>query len=290
MYVFEAPTRTYFTSLLVVVFLQLVSCSELKVRVRLNDGLIAEEILETDSEKDAITVEFKQRDGTHITVVFDFKRDVRIVRALILGEPERGQNQYQVLCFITRLDHHEVIPTESMARLRQKNPHLVRSAEEKHKVEHLLIDRMLNLSGAERLKPHVHSVCKEANEGVYTRTSDVTHWLENGEFGFPSSGRQVTRDRAGMEASMFEVLPQATASPGLSRCSFSSADLWQPCVCSYRLRLEWLPCLLKYCRGHRKATAGRSSPYKCGIRSCSKSYRFDYYIPHRLLCPWEEGT
>lgn len=46
-------------------------------------------------------------------------QDVKIFRALILGELERGQSQYQALCFISRLNHNEFIPSESMARLRQ---------------------------------------------------------------------------------------------------------------------------------------------------------------------------
>lgn len=46
-------------------------------------------------------------------------QDVKIFRALILGELERGQNQYQALCFISRLSRNEIIPSESMARLRQ---------------------------------------------------------------------------------------------------------------------------------------------------------------------------
>ena len=46
-------------------------------------------------------------------------QNVKIFRALILGELERGQSQYQALCFVTRLSHNEIIPSESMARLRQ---------------------------------------------------------------------------------------------------------------------------------------------------------------------------
>lgn len=46
-------------------------------------------------------------------------QNVKIFRALILGELERGQSQYQALCFVTRLNHNEIIPSESMARLRQ---------------------------------------------------------------------------------------------------------------------------------------------------------------------------
>lgn len=49
-------------------------CSELKVRVRLSDGQIAEELLEADSDKDSITLEYRQSDGTLITFVADFKQ------------------------------------------------------------------------------------------------------------------------------------------------------------------------------------------------------------------------
>lgn len=46
-------------------------------------------------------------------------QDVKIFRALILGELEKGQNQFQALCFVTRLQHNEIIPSEAMAKLRQ---------------------------------------------------------------------------------------------------------------------------------------------------------------------------
>lgn len=49
-------------------------CSELKVRVRLADGRITEELLEADSERDSITLEYRQADGTLITFVADFKQ------------------------------------------------------------------------------------------------------------------------------------------------------------------------------------------------------------------------
>ncbi|CAB1316672.1 unnamed protein product [Coregonus sp. 'balchen'] len=284
-------------SLLVVnLFGSLGISSELKVRVRLSDGQIAEEILEADSEKDSITVEFKQGDGTYITVVFDFKRhdadlwkvgiglmaSCQTVVTVQTGEPvhlveetvekpERGQNQYQVLCFISRLNQHEIIPTESMARLRQKNPHLVHMAEERRGVEHLHMDMVVNVSRTGHLNTHIHNLCKEAHEGFYTRTADTKHWLDEG-----------------IEAIEFEPLPQTADAAGLQRCP-STLDMWQPCICSYFLRLEWLPCMLKYCRS-RLAVAGRANPYKCGIRSCSKGYRFDYYVPHRQLCPWDEET
>ncbi|XP_051962931.1 out at first protein homolog [Xyrauchen texanus] len=244
------------------------SGSELKVRVRLADGQITDEVLEADNEKDSISVEYKQADGTLITFVADFRQDVKIFRALILGELERGQSQYQALCFITRLNHNDIIPSESMARLRQKNPQAIRTAEEKRSTEMLSMDVAVNLTRTWQLSAHIHNMCSVAREAVYTCEADVKHWLERG-----------------VDGSMFES--QAVEVPGLQSCG-TVKDLWQPCSCSYNLRLEWFPCLLKYCRN--RDVSGRGSPYKCGIKSCSKGYQFTYHVPHKQLCLWEEET
>lgn len=56
---------------------------------------------------------------SHLSFIACITQDVKIFRALILGELERGQNQYQALCFISHLNRNEIIPSESMARLRQ---------------------------------------------------------------------------------------------------------------------------------------------------------------------------
>ncbi|KAM6973489.1 out at first protein homolog [Aplochiton taeniatus] len=245
-------------------------CSELRVRVRLADGQITEEVLEADNEKDSISIEFRHGDGTLITFVADFKQDVKIFRALILGELERGQSQYQALCFISRLGHNEIIPSESMARLRQKNPLAIRLAEERRGQEQLAMNVAVNLTRAWQLSSHMHNVCSEAREAIYTRQADVKHWLGKG-----------------LEGSMFELLPQTEEVSGLASCR-STRDLWQACLCSYSLRLEWYPCLLKYCRS--RDTTGKGSPYKCGIKSCSKGYQFTFYVPHKQLCLWDEET
>lgn len=73
-YISAASVRilTHLCALLLVVAVGL--CSELRVRVRLIDGLVTEEVLEADSERDSISLEFKQGDGTLITFVADFKQ------------------------------------------------------------------------------------------------------------------------------------------------------------------------------------------------------------------------
>lgn len=64
---------TRLCALVLVVAVEL-RASELRVRVRLSDGLVTEEVLEADSERDSISVEFKQGDGTLITFVADLKQ------------------------------------------------------------------------------------------------------------------------------------------------------------------------------------------------------------------------
>ncbi|OWK17846.1 hypothetical protein Celaphus_00009015 [Cervus elaphus hippelaphus] len=196
--------------------------------------------------------------------VVSFK-DVKIFRALILGELEKGQSQFQALCFITRLHHNEIIPSEAMAKLRQKNPRAVRQAEEVRGPEQMHMDIAVNFSQGALLSPHLRNVCAEAVDAIYTRQEDVRFWLEQG-----------------VDGSVFEALPKASEQVLLPRCG-QVGDRGKPCVCRYGLSLAWYPCMLKYCHGR-----DRPAPYKCGIRSCRKNYSFDFYVPQKQLCLWDE--
>ncbi|KAG8434618.1 hypothetical protein GDO86_012835 [Hymenochirus boettgeri] len=244
--------------------------SDLKVLVRLEDGQVTEENIQADSEKDYITLEFKKTDGTFVTYLADFKQDVKIFRVLILGELERGQSQFQALCFITRLHSNEIIPSESMSKLRQKNPHAVRQAEETRGTDTIQMDVAVNFTKGVQLSPHIHNICAEAKEAIYTRQEDVRLWLERG-----------------IDASMFEVLPQPSSLPSLHPCKVCNQD-WKPCICSYHLGLEWVPCSLKYCKN--RDSSGKMSSYRCGIRSCQKAYNFHFYVTQKQLCLWDEET
>ncbi|XP_075695033.1 out at first protein homolog [Rhinoderma darwinii] len=246
------------------------SLGELKVRVRLEDGQVAEESLQADSESDSITLEFRKADGTFITYLADFRQEVKIFRILILGELERGQSQFQALCFITQLRNNEIIPSESMAKLRQKNPHTVRQAEDLRGFENLQMDVAVNFTKGIQLSSHIHNICSEAREAVYTRQEDMRAWLKKG-----------------VDGSMFEVLPQSSSLPVLHPCKICSHD-WKACICSYRLRLEWIPCSLKYCK--TRDSSGKTTSYKCGIRSCQKGYTFHFYVTQKQLCLWDEET
>nr|XP_003472692.2 out at first protein homolog [Cavia porcellus] len=239
--------------------------AELRVRVRLPDGQVTEETLQADGDADSITLELRKPDGTLLSFTADFKKDVKIFRALILGELEKGQSQFQALCFVTRLHHNEIIPSEAMAKLRQKNPRAVRQAEEVRAPEHLHMDIAVNFTQGGLLSPHLHNVCTEAADAIYTRQEDVRFWLEQG-----------------VDSSVFEALPKALEQAELPRCK-QVGDRGKPCACHYTLSLAWYPCMLKYCHSRE-----RPVPYKCGIRSCQKSYSFNFYVPQRQLCLWDE--
>uniref|UniRef100_A0A8D1Z570 Out at first protein homolog n=1 Tax=Sus scrofa TaxID=9823 RepID=A0A8D1Z570_PIG len=239
--------------------------AELRVRVRLPDGQVTEESLQADSDADSISLELRKPDGTLVSFTADFKKNVKIFRALILGELEKGQSQFQALCFVTRLQHNEIIPSEAMAKLRQKNPRAVRQAEEVRGLEYLHMDIAVNFSQGGLLSPHLRNVCAEAADAIYTRQEDVQFWLEQG-----------------VDSSVFEALPQASEQVSLPRCG-QVGDRGKPCLCHYGLSLAWYPCMLKYCHSR-----DRPAPYKCGIRSCQKSYSFSFSVPQRQLCLWDE--
>ncbi|XP_039723008.1 out at first protein homolog isoform X1 [Pteropus medius] len=239
--------------------------AELRVRVRLPEGQVTEESLQADSDNDSIILELRKPDGTLVSFIADFRKYVKIFRALILGELEKGQSQFQALCFVTRLHHNEIIPSEAMAKLRQKNPRAVRQPEEVRGLEHLHMDIAVNFSQGGLLSPHLRNVCAEAVDAIYTRQEDVWFWLQQG-----------------VDSSMFKALPKDTEQALLPHCG-QVEDLGKPCVCHYGLNLAWYPCMLKYCHSH-----DRPVPYKCGIRSCQKSYNFNFYVPQRQLCLWDE--
>lgn len=43
------------------------------------------------------------------------------------------------------------------------------------------MDVAVNFSKAAQLSSHIHNVCSEAREAIYTREEDVKFWLEKGE-------------------------------------------------------------------------------------------------------------
>lgn len=47
------------------------------------------------------------------------RQEAQVLKALVLGEEERGQSQYQVMCFVTKFQKGDFISSDAMAKLRQ---------------------------------------------------------------------------------------------------------------------------------------------------------------------------
>lgn len=70
----------------------------------------------------------------------------------------------------------------------QKNPRAVRQAEEVRGLEQLHMDIAVNFSQGGLLSPHLHNVCAEATDAIYTRQEDVQFWTERGQLGTALGG------------------------------------------------------------------------------------------------------
>ncbi|XP_017771006.1 PREDICTED: out at first protein-like, partial [Nicrophorus vespilloides] len=103
-------------------------------------------------------------------------QEVQILKALILGEEERGQSQYQVMCFVFHFSKDAFISSDAMSKLRQKNPGTVRTPEEDRGRENYTMNYSVDVTRAGIISPHIPEVCSEAIGNTYTRQEDVQMW------------------------------------------------------------------------------------------------------------------
>lgn len=297
--------------------------TQLLINVKNQGGDVLQESILANVSENAVTLEFQRSDGTLVTQLVDFRNDVQILKALVLGEEERGQSQYQVMCFVCHFRKGDFISSDAMAKLRQKNPGTVRTAEEDRGRDNYTMELLLDVSRAAIISRHIAPLCAEAADATYTREADLKLWAALPGASLSALMAVVTRapptagsststpaDTVGAAAGgggggVAEValqppaLPQpsppspaasapATA-PTTPRC-LETADLWAPCVCHLELCIGWYPCGLKYCKGKgndAKAAAAASS-YRCGIKTCKKCSLFAYYVRQKQLCLWDE--
>lgn len=103
-------------------------------------------------------------------------QEVQILKALVLGEEERGQSQYQVMCFIFHISKDAFISSDAMSKLRQKNPGTIRTPEEDKGRENYTMDNTVILEKSAVISPHIAEMCAEAISSTYTRFEDVKIW------------------------------------------------------------------------------------------------------------------
>lgn len=103
----------------------------------------------------------------------------------MLGEEERGQSQYQVMCFATKFNKGDFISSAAMAKLRQKNPHTIRTPEEDKGRETYTMSSWVQLNRSLPITRHLQGLCSEAMDATYVRDVDLKSWADlSGECNF----------------------------------------------------------------------------------------------------------
>lgn len=262
-----------------VFFLVNLGNTELLINVKNQGGDVLQETISANVSDDAVMLEFQRSDGTLVTQLVDFRFEVQILKALVLGEEERGQSQYQVMCFVCHIQKDEFISSDAMAKLRQKNPGTIRTPEEDRGLENFTMDVFVDVPRSAVISKHIVDLCSEAADATYTRRADIELWA-----------RQPGRSLSSLLGAIKEY-PESnsplssnsitTSSP--SRC-METASPWVSCTCHLEICIGWYPCSLKYCKGK----GSDSSSYRCGIKTCKKCNLFSYYVPQKQLCLWDE--
>ncbi|XP_059614018.1 out at first protein [Phlebotomus argentipes] len=256
-------------------FLQLIvlASAELLINVQNQGGEVVQETITSNVSDDVITLEFQRTDGTLITELIDFRNEVHVLKALVLGEEERGQSQYQVMCFVTKFQKGDFISSDAMAKLRQKNPSTIRVPEEDRGKENFTMTAWVLLERSSSISRHIASLCAEASDSTYARDLDLRAWAE-----LPGSSI------SNLESALRQFPPTKP-----SRCSEVSG-VWAPCTCFLEMCIGWYPCGLKYCKGKAEdgAVASGSASYRCGIKTCRKCNQYSYYVRQKQQCLWDE--
>ncbi|XP_066589734.1 out at first protein [Prorops nasuta] len=256
--------------------------THLLINVKNQGGDILLETISSNVTEDLITLEFQRSDGTLVTQLIDFRNEVQVIKALVLGEEERGQSQYQVMCFVNHFYKVDFISSDAMSKLRQKNPGTIRVAEEDKGHVNYTMDLFLDVSQSMVISKHIATLCGEAAGTTYTRNEDIKQWVQRPGSSDGSLAAAVYSFNA-------TSVPQAvsdTRSSSITKCADTS-HLWAACTCTLELCIGWYPCGLKFCKGKEDGKKIVTT-YRCGIKTCKKCFMFSYYSKMKQNCLWDE--
>ncbi|XP_075224596.1 BRICHOS-like domain-containing protein out at first isoform X1 [Lycorma delicatula] len=248
--------------------------TQLLINVKNQGGDVVQETIAANVTEDSVMLEFQRSDGTLITQLVDFRHEVQILKALVLGEEERGQSQYQVMCFVCHIHKEEFISSDAMAKLRQKNPGTIRTAEEDRGRENYRMDLFVDVPRSGVISKHIATLCSEAKDATYTRRSDLNRWASQSAVSLHALLDAVKEYPTSLQSNTLAEPSRCLETPGL----------WTPCTCHLEMCIGWYPCSLKYCKGKAPDT----SSYRCGIKTCRKCSQFSYYVRQKQLCLWDE--
>ncbi|XP_044732499.1 out at first protein-like [Chrysoperla carnea] len=257
---------------------------QLIINVKNQGGDVIQESIEANVTENTVLLEFQTSDGTLINQLIDFANSVQIIRALVLGEEERGQSQYQVMCFITHFEKNEFISSDAMSKLRQKNPGTIRVPEDDRGGKNYSMDYFVNIATASAISRHISSFCAEAVNASYTRKQDLLMWARKpgtSELTLMSAVRPFPDDFGALSDNTLSV-------SSVQSCKNTFPILKVPCQCHFDICIGWYPCGLKYCKGKGNDAKNPASTYRCGIKTCRRKFLFSYYVPQKQLCLWDE--
>lgn len=242
---------------------------QLTVNVRNNGGEVIKEKIGVNTTLDTVILELEMSDGTHVTQFIDFENEIQIFKSIVLGEEERGQSQYQVMCYVIRFVKNEFISSDAMSKLRQKNPSAIRHPEEDKGQEPYPMDLSLDVTHSYYISRHIPRLCENAKESTYARDSDIKYLAKS-----------LNKDLNVMQGASKRM-----STLHVPRCK-DVVETWRSCTCEYEICIGWYPCGLKYCKG--KDSSGKTVSYRCGIKTCRKCRLFSYLVRQKQMCIWDE--
>jgi len=275
--------QCFVTGLIVVSVTDLVS-TELVVNVKNQGGEIFQESFRSNVSDETVLLELQQFDGSKITQFIDFRNEIQIIHAITLGEEEQKESLFQIVCFVTQFQKTDFIPSDAMAKLRQKNPWALRSPERDMGKENVTLDVILDIRSSDWISPHIKTICSDAKDSTYGKLDEleliVSKIIER-ERTTGSLAENQNRLDGSVEA--HELFLRAVKPfPLLQQDCHNTFDVNKACLCQMEICIVWYPCALKYCRS--KDPGGKSTSYRCGIHTCKKCRHYFYSVPRRFSC------
>ncbi|XP_050541284.1 out at first protein isoform X2 [Daktulosphaira vitifoliae] len=231
------------------------------------NGIVIKETIKANLSDDSITLELQLPDSTLITQHIDFTKEVQIIQVLLLGEEERGQKPFQIVCFVNHIYPNEFISPDAMAKLRQKNPSTIRTSEEFKGIFNISVDLKIKPRESHDISSHISSFCSEAHDSTFTRKVDIEKW----------------NSLSGSLIKQYEHTDHKVSKPTLKLCR-DTVKMWTHCLCTMEVVIPWYPCALKFCKDHPNKKSTTIESYRCGIHTCTKTFNFMYNVKHKLQC------
>jgi len=268
-----------------VIFLSVLAANgELVVNVKNQGGDILHESLFSNITGDTVQLEFLKADGTLVTQFLDFQKGVQIYRLMILYEEEQSvqsvvaQVPYQTVCFVTKLSKQDFIAADAIAKLRQKNPNTIRTAEEDLGKDNSTFDYSIDVHKSNVISTYIRPLCREAaaTGAIYAQEADLKFWASLGN---PAEAFMVLDAVEHLSGTSGRAV-----SSSLGRCKDTNSTAAR-CNCRLDFCVPWYPCGLKFCRGHD--VSGKVLSYRCGIKSCRKCLYYQFLTNRKEFCRWD---